>query len=100
MKIVDIVIGLGMGGVLSVFHFGGLWLLLKRMPYSRNPQLLFWSATVARYSLTLCGMYMALTISGTVMFGACAGLYIARLMIVPRLADRMDRPKQSFVPDA
>ncbi|MEZ6852755.1 ATP synthase subunit I [Halodesulfovibrio aestuarii] len=90
MKIVDIVIGLSMGGVLSCIHFGGLWLVLKRMPTSERPAFLFWTTTMARYGITLYGMYLALTMGGIVLVGACAGLYLARLMVVPRLADRLE----------
>ena len=98
MRIVDIVIGLGMGGVLSFIHFGGLWLVLKRIPISKRPALLFCGTTIARYSLTLSGMYLALTMGGTVLLSACTGLYLARTMIVPRLADRLKGNNEISLP--
>lgn len=100
MRIVDIAIGLIMGGMLSVFHFGGLWLVLKRMPRSSRPLLLFWGTTMIRYGLTIGGMYVALTIGGTVLFSACAGLYLVRLLVVPRLADKMKGNQKSYVQEA
>lgn len=98
MRIVDIAIGLGMGGVLSFIHFGGLWLVLKQLPTSKRPVLLFYSTTIARYGLTLSGMYLALTMGGTVLLSACTGLYLARMMVVPRLADRLKGNKEITLP--
>ena len=100
MRIFDIAIGLIMGGILSVFHFGGLWLVLKRMPNSLRPSFLFWSTTMIRYGLTLSGMYLALTMGGSVLLGACAGLYLARLLIVPHLADRLKGSGKDYAPEA
>ena len=100
MRIVDIATGLAIGGVLSIFHFGGLWLVLKRMPNSLRPLLLFWSTTMIRYGLTIGGMYVALTMGATVLFSACAGLYLVRLLVVPRLADKMNGNEKNYVPEA
>jgi F1F0 ATPase subunit 2 len=100
MRIVDIVIGLSMGGVLSFIHFGGLWLVLKRMPISKRPALLFCGTTIARYIFTLSGMYLALTMGGIVLLAACTGLYLARMMVVPRLADRLKGNDERSLPVA
>jgi F1F0 ATPase subunit 2 len=82
--------GLAWGGLLSVLHFGGLWISLVLMPRVARPHLWFYGWLLVRYAVTLTGMRLALEQGPTAAMVACAGFYAMRMLLVPWFA-RMGR---------
>ncbi len=78
--------GLAWGGLLSLLHFGGLWLSLSFMPRVARPTLWFYGGLLVRYGVTLGGMWMALKVGPGAIMSACAGFYAMRMLMVPRLS--------------
>lgn len=77
--------GFAWGGLLSLLHFGGLWLSLSFMPRVARPTLWFYGGLLVRYGITLGGMWVALKHGPPAVIAACVGFYIMRMILVPRL---------------
>jgi len=77
--------GFAWGGVLSLLHFGGLWLSLTLMPRVARPVLWFYGGLLVRYGVTLGGMWLALQFSPLMVMATCVGFYVMRMIMVPRL---------------
>lgn len=80
--------GLAWGALLSLLHFGGLWLSLSFMPKVARPHLWFYGGLLVRYGLTLTGMWLAIEQGPPAAMAACAGFYLMRMVLVPRLVGR------------
>lgn len=84
--------GLAWGGLLALLHFGGLWLSLALMPRVVRPTLWFYGGLLVRYGVTLVGMWLALKVGHMAVMAACAGFYLIRMVVVPRLAGIQGAP--------
>lgn len=82
--VTTISLGLVWGGLLSMLHFGGLWLSLTLMPKVARPHLWFYGWLLVRYAVTLSGMWLALEHGPPVAMAACTGFYAMRMLLVPR----------------
>ncbi|WP_319543205.1 ATP synthase subunit I [uncultured Pseudodesulfovibrio sp.] len=80
--------GFAWGGLLSLLHFGGLWLCLTLMPKVLRPHLWFYGWLLVRYAVTLTGMWLAIGQGPPVVMAACFGFYVMRMLLVPRFANR------------
>lgn len=78
--------GLVWGGLLSLIHFGGLWLSLTVMPRVARPMQWFYGGLLVRYGLTLTGMWLALKVGPVAVMAACTGFYLMRMILVPKLS--------------
>lgn len=78
--------GFAWGGLLSLLHFGGLWLSLIFMPRVARPTLWFYGWLLVRYAITLTGMWLAIDYGPLAVISACAGFYAMRMIAVPKLS--------------
>lgn len=78
--------GLAWGGLLSLLHFGGLWLSLTFLPRAARPHLWFYGGLLLRYTVTLTGMWQALQHGPPAVMATCAGFYAMRMLVVPKLS--------------
>ncbi len=78
--------GFAWGGLLALMHFGGLWLSLTIMPRVSRPAQWFYGGLLVRYGLTLTGMWLALKVGPPAVMATCAGFYVMRMILVPRLS--------------
>lgn len=83
--------GLAWGGLLSMLHFGGLWICLMLMPKVARPRLWFYGWLLVRYTVTLTGFWLALERGPSAAMGACAGLYAMRMLLVSRISRDRER---------
>ena len=77
-----------LGGVgLGFFYFGGLWLTVKKIPVSSNPQwLLFWSA-VFRLVPTLLVLFFVVKADPSIFFLMLLGFFGVRYWMVRRVSN-------------
>lgn len=77
--------GLAWGGLLSLFHFGGLWLSLVYLPRTTRPKLWFYGGLLMRYTITLTGMWFAQKHGALTIIATCTGFYVMRMFLIPKL---------------
>ncbi len=56
--LVILVVAFLLGGVLGVFYFGGLWLTVKRVPYSKHPKIMMLASFMVRVSALVAAFYV------------------------------------------
>jgi F1F0 ATPase subunit 2 len=69
------------GGLIGTFYFGGLWLTVKRIPTSDNPQLLLVSSFFLRMAAALAAFYALLPWGWQALVAALLGLLISRQVL-------------------
>ncbi len=57
---IELISGLAAGIALGLFYFGGLWLTLKRLPFTRQPVLLTMGSFFGRTGVCLWGFYLVI----------------------------------------
>jgi F1F0 ATPase subunit 2 len=80
------ILGFLLAGALSGwFFFGGLWLTVRALPRLAHPHAAYWAGTIVRYGICLA-LFLAIAGHGpTGLASACAGFYVSRMVLVPRL---------------
>lgn len=68
----------GIGLILSVVHFGGLWLTVRMLPRCRRPRLFFWFSYLGRYGFTLWGFAQVMSFGPLPFVSAFLGFYLLR----------------------
>lgn len=76
-----LVIGLGIG----YFHFGGLWLTLKRFADTRRCGLVFVASFLFRSLVTLAGVYFAANGEWPGMTACLGGIWIMRKIFIVKM---------------
>jgi F1F0 ATPase subunit 2 len=74
-------VGLGIG----YFHFGGLWLTLKRFAGTRHYGLVFVASFLFRSLVTLAGVYFAGNGEWIGMTACLAGIWIMRKIFIGKM---------------
>jgi len=70
------------GMVLGVFYFGGLWLTVKRLPFSARPALLTLCSYLGRLVVTLSGFYLVMAGSWERLLAALCCFMVMRIILV------------------
>lgn len=70
------------GMVLGVFYFGGLWLTVKRLPFSARPALLTLCSYLGRLIVTLSGFYLVMAGSWERLLAVLCGFMVMRIILV------------------
>ena len=73
-------VGIGAGS----FHFGALWLTVRRLPRSRRPGLLVWGSLMGRIAVTLLAFYLVMGGHWAGLIACLAGFILARSVLVRR----------------
>jgi F1F0 ATPase subunit 2 len=73
--------GLGIG----FFHFGGLWLTVRRLPAVRRPALLVFGSLIGRIVVSALGVFLLMRGQLPRLLACLAGIVVARLVLVRRL---------------
>jgi F1F0 ATPase subunit 2 len=73
------------GALTGWLFFGGLWLTVRALPRLAHPHAAYWAGTLVRYGICLA-LFMAIAgQSPAGLAAACAGFYVSRMVLVPRL---------------
>ncbi len=89
--ILTLALGLMMGLLLGLTHFGGLWATLRALPGLSRPRLAFWASWLARTACALAGFRLALFLGAPALGAAVAGFLTARTLLIRHLALREAR---------
>jgi F1F0 ATPase subunit 2 len=81
------------GGLIGIFYFGGLWLTVKRIPTSDNPQLLLVCSFFLRMAAALAAFYVLLPWGWQALIAALLGLVISR-QVLTRIKGRKPGNRQ------
>jgi len=83
MEALQLIFGFCVGVALGLFHFGGLWLTLRRLPRARHPAAMALGGFVLRTVLTV-GVLVLMVRGGRWqrLLLCVAGFVIARLVLV------------------
>jgi F1F0 ATPase subunit 2 len=68
--------------VLGLFYFGGLWLTVKRLPFSARPALLTLCSYLGRLIVTLSGFYVVMAGSWELLLAVVSGFMVMRIILV------------------
>lgn len=75
-------LSVGVGGLLGLFFFGGLWWTVQKGLHSKHPGLWFFSSMLLRTGITLTGFYW-LAADHWPRFLACLlGFIVARFIVI------------------
>lgn len=88
-----LVAGLALGFV----YFGGLWLTVRRVPRSRNPQLLVFGSFVLRLGVTVAALVLLARVHWQLALAAMAALVATRIVLVRRLRPGPRAPTENTV---
>lgn len=78
-----------LGGIgLGFFYFGGLWLTVKKIPFSSNPKWLFFLSAVFRLAPTLLVLFFAIKINPLIFLLMLPGFFGVRSFMIRRVAKR------------
>lgn len=80
-------VGLAVGGALSMFYFGGLWLTVQRVVDAGRPKLLLLGSFVGRTAVVLAGFYLVTAVMGDrweILAFSLLGFVAARTILVRR----------------
>ena len=86
-EIFILILYLASGVGLGIFYFGGLWLTLKKLPYTQQPVLLTLGSFFGRTAVCLFIFYLVVRVShleGLVL--SLAGFIIMKFMLVRSLS--------------
>jgi len=70
------------GIVLGLFYFGGLWLTVKRLPFSARPALLTLCSYLGRLVVVLSGFYLVMAGSWERLLAVMFGFMGMRIILV------------------
>jgi F1F0 ATPase subunit 2 len=70
------------GMVLGLFYFGGLWITVKRLPFSARPALLTLCSYLGRLAVTLSGFYLVMAGSWERLLAVMSGFMVMRIILV------------------
>jgi len=70
------------GLVLGVFYFGGLWLTVRRLPFSARPALLTLCSYLGRLVVTLSCFYLVMAGSWQRLLAVMFGFMVMRIILV------------------
>ena len=84
-QIVPLFLALAAGAGLGLFHFGGLWWTLERLPQAKRPGLWMLASFLARTALTLVGAYVVMQGHWERLLFCVTGILLVRLAVVRRL---------------
>jgi len=70
------------GMVLGLFYFGGLWLTVKRLPFSASPALLTLCSYLGRLVVTLSGFFLVMAGSWERLLAVMSGFMVMRIILV------------------
>ena len=76
------------GIFLGVFYFGGLWLTLKHLPFSKQPALLTLSSFLGRSAVCVLCFCIVASNSWEGLVSSLAGFTLAKLAMTDRLGRR------------
>lgn len=82
-----LILSLASGIGLGIFYFGGLWLTLKQLPYTRQPVLLTLGSFFGRTAVSLFVFYLVVRVShleGLVL--SLAGFILMKFMLIRSLS--------------
>lgn len=69
------------GMALGLFFFGGLWVTVRRITYSKRPALFLFGSFVVRLLVTLCGFYFVMGGSWERLLACLSGFLVARFVL-------------------
>ena len=75
---------LAIGGILSGFYFGGLWLTVQAVAKARQPALLLLASFVIRAGLVLAGFFLVMGGRWEPLAVSMAGFLMARAVMIHR----------------
>ena len=83
MEILDffrMALALGVGALLGLFYFAGLWVTVSRLPDAKNPALLTLGSFLLRTLIALAGFYLLMAGSVFNLLASLAGFILARTL--------------------
>lgn len=80
-----IISAFGIGLLLSLIHFGGLWLTVRTLPRCVRPRMFFWASYLGRYAITLWGFAQVMKFGGLALASAFLGFYLLRTFMLSRV---------------
>ena len=81
------ILGFLAGVSLGIFYYGGLWLTVKKVPISRNPQILLLLSAVLRLVPTLFALFIAVKINPGIFLVMLPGFFGVRYMMIRRISN-------------
>lgn len=91
-------LGLTVGGVFSLFYFGGLWLTVQRVVGANRPKLLLLGSFVGRTLVVLVGFYLVTVMMGErweLLVFSLLGFVAARTILVRRWKPQRATPSSA-----
>ncbi len=77
--------GFLLGVLAGLYYFLGLWLTVRKVPASANPQRLLASSFLARLVPTLIVMFFAVRYDLVMFFVLLAGFFLVRFMVSAKI---------------
>ena len=99
MNIIWIIASLVMGALLGAFHFGALWITVRRLPTAERPETLVMFSFLIRASGVLLGLYLFAGANVERLLLCLVGFVIARTVLIRRLRDVVQDVNQSSSSD-
>lgn len=72
-------------------YFGGLWYTVRQLPTARQPALLLLGSFALRLALLLAAIYLLASSHWSNLFGAMAGILLARTLLIRRWGPEKER---------
>jgi len=73
------------GGVLGLFHFGGLWWTLRRLPAKPRPKLWLGFSFLARMAGVILGFWVVLRADLRAFFVTLGAFFIVRIILTRKI---------------
>ena len=74
-------VGLAIGLVLGVAHFGGLWLTAQRLPVTTRPGLWIGASLLGRFAVLAVGLVVLVRLDLALLIGALGGIVAVRVVL-------------------
>jgi len=79
---------LAVGLALSLVHFAGLWVTVRRIPTSSSPALLLLGSGIGRTVFTFTGFYLVASVDSHQLPFCLVAFFVARLALMRRLGSQ------------
>jgi F1F0 ATPase subunit 2 len=92
-------IGLLIGLLTGLFYFAGLWLTVKKVPRSKNPNRLLAFSAAARLLPTLAVMFILIRQNPGAFLAMLITFFAVRFMMINKIAGRKNRNRSDAAKD-
>ena len=99
MNIFWIIVSLVMGALLGAFHFGALWVTVRRLPTAEQPEVLMMLSFLIRAGGVLLGLYLFAGANVERLLLCLIGFIIARTVLVRYLRVEVQDADQRSLSD-